>query len=191
MAKIGVKDIHVAKLLTDEVSGATYETPVKLKGAMTIGMTPNVASGSLDADDQRWESHDSLTSYEIMMNLADLSAENEALLLGRELDSNGGVISTTEDTAPEFAVMFRAEQSQRAGGGYQYRVAYRVKFRPYDENYQTKGDNVDYQTPTITGTAMARMDGVFDLKLPENETNSAVVAKFFDTVVEPNEVAGP
>lgn len=189
MAKIGVKDLHVAKVLTDEVEGATYDEIVKLAGAINVGLTPNVASGTLDADDQVWESNDSLTGYEISINVADLSAEHEALLLGREVDSNGAVVATTDDIAPEFAVMFRSEQSSRAEGRYQYRAVYRVKFRPYDESYQTKGDSIDYQTPTITGSAMARRDGTFDLKLSENEENAAVVAKFFTDVVEPNEAS--
>jgi len=186
MPRIGVSDLHVAILNedTDIIGGTiTYETPVRLAKLINIGITKTVGEAELYADDSLDEYVATQTAQEISINPKDITPEQEALLLGKRLDTNGGIVSGSDDNAPYCAVMFRSKKSD---GKYQYRVLYKVKFRPYDETYDTQSNSITFQTPTITGRSMARnTDGNFDYKLDESTTNSAVISAFFTSPVEP------
>lgn len=186
MPRIGVSDLHVAILdeKTDVEGGViTYQAPVRLAKLINIGITKTVGEAELYADDSLDEYVAQQTAQEISINPKDISTEHEALLLGKRLDSNGGIVSGSNDNAPYCAVMFRSKKSD---GTYQYRVLYKVKFRPYDETYDTQSNSITFQTPTITGRSMARnTDGNFDYKLDESVDNQAVVSTWFEAPAEP------
>lgn len=188
MPRIGVSDLHVAILQPDtDIDGGTivYDAPVRLAKLINIGITKTVGEAELYADDGLDEYVASQTAQEISINPKDISAEHEALLLGKRLDSDGGVVTGSDDNAPYCAVMFRSKKSD---GSYQYRVMYKVKFRPFDETFDTQSNNITFQTPTITGRSMARnTDGVFDYKLDSKAANDAITKAWFTTPVEPKE----
>jgi len=184
MPRIGVSDLHVAELLTDEEGTTTYDEPVRLAKLINIGITKTVAEAELYADDSLDEYSAEMTGQEISINPKDISNEHEALLLGKETDANGGVVDGSNDSAPYFAVMFR---SRKSDGTYQYRVLYKVRFRPFDETFDTKSESITFQTPTITGRGMKRAsDGFFGYKVDETESNSEALSTFFDTPYEPD-----
>ena len=176
-SRIGVSDLHFAVLNEDEPNGTTtYDEPVRAQGLIGITVTPTVASGELYADDQLSQTNGSLVGYEISLNPEELTLEEQAMLLGGELDANGGLLTPDGSNAPYVALMFR---SQKSDGEYQYRVIYKVKFQPYDETYATKDSSITYQTPTITGRALKRLsDGATDYK------TDAADDTFFDAVAE-------
>ena len=176
--QIGVSDLHVAKLLTDvDGTGATYDAPEKLAGVLTVGLQPQVVEGDFYADDKISESYSSISSFEITINPELLTPEQEAMLLGKELDGNDGVITTSSSSAPYFAVMFKSLKSDNT---YRSQVVYKVKFSTPEETYNTKGDSIEYQTPTINGKAIPRdADDIITYKTDE------AIATFMDAVYEP------
>ncbi len=183
MPRIGVSDLHVAELLTDEEGNVSYDAVVKLAKTINIGLTKTVAEAELYADDSLDEYAAEMTAQEISINTKDISNEHEALLLGKELDDNGGVVDGGDDHAPYFAVMFR---SRKSDGSYQYRVVYKVRFRPFDETFDTKSGSITFQTPTITGRSLKRnADGRFGYKVDESDTNRAALDGFFKSPYEP------
>lgn len=183
MSRIGVDNLHVAKIETDTPEATTYAEAVRMPKLINVGLSKAVAEAELHADDALDEYIAELTGLEISINSKDLTAEQEALLLGKKIDTNGAVVSSETDNAPYFAVMFR---SRKSDGTYQYRVLYKVRFRPYDETYDTKSDSITFQTPTITGRALKRdSDGLFDLKVDETEENKAKLATFFTEPMAP------
>lgn len=183
MSRIGVSDFHVAELLTDAPGEqTTYGEPERMPGLINVGLTKTVPEASLYTDDKLDEYVAELTGMEISVNAKELDAKQEAKLLGKEVDTHGGVVTGGNDNAPYFAVMFRSKKSD---GNYQYRVMYKVRFRPYDETYDTKGENITFQTSTITGAVLGRQfDGNFDYKLDESEENEDVIKAWFDAPVE-------
>ncbi|MDT2240909.1 hypothetical protein P7H22_11850 [Paenibacillus larvae] len=54
---IGVRNLYVAILKTDDKNGATYDKPVHLAKAVEISVKPNVSSTTFYADDQASESN--------------------------------------------------------------------------------------------------------------------------------------
>ena len=75
------------------------------------------------------------------------------MLLGHKKDSKGGITVSTEDEAPYVGVAF---ESKRSDGKIQYVVIYKVKFSPINEEFETKGENINYKTPSLVGKSIAR-----------------------------------
>ncbi|MEK4150956.1 major tail protein [Carnobacterium sp. FSL E2-0243] len=190
MAKIGVKDLF-AFPITKEEDGVlpTYGEGFRIAKAIQVTLTPQNAEGNLYADDGQDEFESSTIGYDISMNTNDLLPDSESKLLGRKIDSLGGVSVTNDDEAPYHAVGFRVARSKGVGGGYQYRILYKVRFSAFAEDYQTKGESVNFQTPTLTGKSISRdYDGLFNYKLDDDGSKPAVKAvtdTWFDEVVEP------
>lgn len=184
MPKIGFRDLYVAVMdvETDVENGTvTYQEPIKVSEAISGGFTPNVSEAVLYADDRQTDRIDSIVGYDISLETRDLSPEIEAELLGYKVDANGGVLRTSDAQAPFVALMFR---SQLANGEFEYNVLYKVKFAPVTKNNETKGENITFQTPTITGSSLPRMsDGSLDytVVLP---SDSPIANTWFESVYE-------
>lgn len=197
MAKIGVQQLWAFPIET-EVEGAlpTYGEPFRIAKAIQVDLTPNVVEGSLDGDDTQIEYETAITRYDISLNIDDLSAKVESELLGKKIDTLGGVSSGVNDEAPYFAVAFRIPRSKGVGGGFEYRILYRTRFASgYAESFQTKGENINFQTPTLTGRSLARdYDQQYNYKLTDDGTKpevKAVTAKWFEEVTEPAKEVTP
>ena len=159
MARIGVKNLTVFPLTKDDATGATYGTAVKCAPLMKVTLNPKSVEGSLHGDDAQVEGNFGLTGYDITIDTTDLTPDQYALLLGHKKDSKGGITVSTEDEAPYVGVAF---ESKRSDGKNQYTVLYKVKFSPLTEEFETKGENINYKTPSLVGKSIARSnDGKF------------------------------
>lgn len=155
MPKIGLKDLHYAKLLTDPTGGpATYDTPVKIAGAVTATITPNVNSDTFYADDGPMDTVTALGEVEVSIGVGDLPLEVEAALLGQTVDATTGTITKkSTDVAPYVAIGFK---SLKSNGKYRYVWLVKGKFREMEENFETKGETVNFQPASIVGAFVRR-----------------------------------
>ena len=72
---IGLTNLYYAKLLTDVLDGtATYDTPVRLAGAITANFSPNASNDTLFADDGPYEIASTLGAMTLELNVADIPA---------------------------------------------------------------------------------------------------------------------
>ncbi|MBF0780513.1 MULTISPECIES: major tail protein [unclassified Granulicatella] len=186
MAKrIGLQDLYAFPITKESESGVpTYGTPFRVAKAIEVNLQKNVAEAKMYADDVLDEYVSEVTGMTLTMNINELTPEIEAKLLGLTVDQLGGVSNGMDANAPYFAVVFRSKLSN---GGYQYRVLYKVRFKPTDETFKTKGENIEFQQPTITGEATVRQDlGIFDYAL-DNSTpeRKAVTEKWFTEIQVP------
>jgi len=181
MALIGVKNLHVAKVLKDTATEFKLGKPFKLASTIQISMTPKVAEATLYADDVVDEQANRLTGYDLSFNISQITAENEAKLLGRDTDENGGVSAGANDESPLWAVMFEMPISEKGGGGCQKRIIYVTKFQPYSEEFKTAGENLEFQTPTLSAKAMPRTkDNKIDYKLDIKKDAEPAIAEIGD-----------
>jgi len=156
MATIGVRDLFFAPITIDANGNEVFGKPVRLAKAITIGLSTQTAEATLYADDAIDEVEKAFVSSNLSLNINDLEPGKETLLLGQKQDTEGVVYAHGDDEAPYVAVGFRATKTR---GRFRYLWFYKVKFAIPDENYQTKGENINFQTPTIVGTAIKRDDG--------------------------------
>ncbi len=179
MATIGVKKATFFPIENDTNQGTTYKQAVKLAPLMKISLTPKTAEGTLYGDDSLVEYASEITEYDVTLDTTDLTSEQLAALLGHSLDSNGGVTVSNSDVAVYGGLAF---ESRRSDGSTQYVVLYKTKFSPVSEEYETKGENVNFKTPSLSGKAIARVsDGKLKYGMIGTTANAAVVKKWYET----------
>lgn len=154
MATIGLDKPYYAKITEDPSTGyETYGTPKVLAKAISADLSATLAEATLYADDGAAENVKEFVSGTLTLGINDLGNEVAADLLGVTVDSNGVVISTSEDTENYVAIGFRAK---RSNGKYQYYWLYKVKFGIPGSTLATKGDNITFNTPSLEGTVLRR-----------------------------------
>lgn len=181
MAQVGLKNIYVAKVLTETGTATTYDEPRKISEAITAKITPNVETATLYADDKASEVEEAFGDIDVEIGVKDLSVDDYAFLLGKTVDTNGGVLDNVNDVAPYLALGFEIPLT---GGGKRMYWYYKGKFGIPSSEHTTKQDKTEFQTPTISGKFMSRGDGNWRYRVDSNETNSTVVSAWFSAVQE-------
>ena len=153
MATIGLDKLYYAPITESAAGEETYGTPVSLAKAMTADLSVELAEATLYADDGAAEIVKEFKSGTLSLGVDDIGATTAQALTGVSVDSNGVIISASEDGGAPVAVGFRAK---KANGKYRYFWLYRVIFGIPATNLATKGDSITLSTPTIEGTVVRR-----------------------------------
>ena len=177
MATIGLRDVYYALLIEDPITGLpTYATPVKVKGAMSANMDPNTSSETLFSDDGPSDTAATLGKISLELNLADIPLPIQAVWLGHTYQ-NGILKRKGGDTPPWLAIGYRTLKSS---GAYRYTWLNKGKFSIPKEEYATKGDSIEFKTPTITG-AFAKRDCDDEWERSCDEDEVAFLPSYVDT----------
>lgn len=190
MATIGLDKLYYAKITEDKDGNETYGKPTQLAKAMTAELSVELAEATLYADDGAAEVVKEFQSGTLSLGVDDIGAQVASDLTGATIDDNFVLISTAEDGGTPVAVGFRAK---KANGKYRYFWLYRVKFGIPATNLTTKGESIEFSTPTIEGTVMRRNKpdslGKHPWKAEANEDdhdyNSEIISGWYDQVYEP------
>ena len=190
MATIGLDKLYYAPITEDANGNETYGTPAVLAKAISAELSVELNEAILYADDGAAEVVKEFKSGTLSLGIDDIGAEIASALSGATIDSNGVVVSGSDDGGTPVAVAFRARKSN---GKYRYYWLYRVKFGIPATNLQTKGDSISFQTPTIEGTIMRRNKVDFNNNHPwkAEATEGAegvddnVISTWYDAVYEP------
>lgn len=126
MATIGLDKLFYANIEEDELGYETYGEPQVLAKAMTADLTVELNEAVLYADDGAAEVVKEFKSGTLSLGVDDIGAQVAADLTGTTIDTNGVVISTSEDGGRPVAVGFRAKKSN---GKYHYFWALSSKVR--------------------------------------------------------------
>ena len=153
MATIGLDKLYYAKITEDEAGEETYETPVPLAKAMTAELSVELAEATLYADDGAAEVVKEFQSGTLTLGIDDIGVTVAQDLTGAKIDDNQVLISASEDGGAPVAIGFRAK---KANGKYRYFWLYRVKFGIPATNLTTKGESIEFSTPTIEVTVKRR-----------------------------------
>ncbi len=195
MATIGLDKLYYAPITESTKEEETYGTPVQLAKAISAGLSVELAEATLYADDGVARVIKEFNTGTLSLGVEDIGVTVAAELTGATVDQNGVLVSTSEDDGKPVAIGFRAK---KANGAYRYFWLYRVKFAVPETNLETKGESINFQTPTIEGTVMRRnkldAKGKHPWKAEVNEDDAAVLAatisSWYTTVYEPSYAAG-
>lgn len=180
--QIGLKDLYYALLTSDTAAGATYETPVVLAEAINAKITPAVSTVKLFADDVESEVINQLGSIDVELQVKDLPLSAQAALLGHSL-SGGVIVKAATDEVPYVAIGFR---SIKSNGKYRYIWMYKGKFSLQEQEYKTKGETPEFQTPSIKGTFVKRTyDEKWQAIGDEDDAEFTAASTWFDEVYPP------
>ena len=189
MSTIGLDSLYYATI-TETDGEETYGTPEALSKAIKADMSAEVAEAILYADDAAAEVVKEFKQGKISLNVQELGAAKAAALLGATVDSKGVLVSRAEDVALPVAIGFRAKKST---GDYVYYWLYRVEFAIPADSLQTKGDSINFATPTIEGTILRRNKAdtkgghPWRAKADEGDAgvDAATITSWFTQVYEP------
>ena len=190
MATIGLDKLYYAPITEDADGLETYGEPSVLAKAISAELSVELNEAILYADDGAAEVVKEFKSGTLSLGIDDLGAAAASALTGAVIDGNGVVIATSEDGGDPVAIGFRAKKSN---GRYRYFWLYKVKFGIPATNLQTKGDSINFSTPTIDGTIMRRnredLNGRHPWKAEVTEgaegVNRDVIEGWYDAVYEP------
>ena len=152
MATIGLDKLYYAKITEGDNGNETYGTPTQLAKAMTAELSVELAEATLYADDGAAEVVKEFQSGTLTLGIDDIGVQVAQDLTGAKIDDNKVLISASEDGGEPVAIGFRAKKSN---GKYRYFWLYKVKFGIPATNLTTKGESIEFSTPTIEGTVCA------------------------------------
>lgn len=172
MAKIGLK-CPVAAPITAENSGAapTYGTGFIIGRAVAANKNITSNDNPLYGDDAIAEMDTSFSNGTLELNVTDFgtdstdSLEIQASLLGHTIIEEGESPNTIKvlrkksgDIAPYLGLGYYKTKKLNGVLMYEATLFYKIQFQLPSENSNTKGENIEWQTPSITGRIMALPD---------------------------------
>ena len=117
MATIGLDKLYYSKITEDSLGNETYGEPKTLAKAMTADLSVELNEATLYADDGAAEVVKEFKAGTLSLGVDDIGAPVASDLTGSTIDSNGVVVSASEDGGDPVAVGFRAKKSN---GKYRY-----------------------------------------------------------------------
>ena len=165
MAFIGMRHVVAATIATETPGAAlTYDAGMVVGKAIQGNLTWNRNDNPLYADDADAENDNGATGGSIELVTDDLLDAVRAYLLGDEAISVGtGTSATTEyestdEPAPYVGFGYMRVRVKNGVTSYQAVWYHKAQFGETNENAQTKGQTIEWQTPTLTGRIMGVND---------------------------------
>jgi phi13 family phage major tail protein len=167
--QIGLSDLYYALLETDVVgSEPIYQAPVRLPGIITANINPNGSSETLFAENGPFETASTLGKIGLELNAADIPLDTQAVWLGHTKE--GGILKRKgADVPPWLAIGFK---SLKSNGKFRFTWLAKGKFALPEQNNETKGDSINFQTPTMQGSFVQRdCDGEWERHCDEDDVD--------------------
>ena len=162
MPYIGMRHVVVAKVASHTAgSEPTYTAGMVMGKAITGNLTINRNNNPLYADDVISEDDNGITSMDLELGLDDLLEDVQdyiGLLEKKTTGTGTAAVDTYYDTdAAAYDVGVGYIRVRRKNGVTKYQAlwVYDTLFSITSENAQTKGEQIEWQTPTATGRCKA------------------------------------
>ena len=188
MASIELKNFKYAKLNED---GKTYGEIKTLAGAIESKVTLDLSEASLYADDTLKEQISLFKSGTLTAGIDDDDDSVFAELLGKTVDEETGVVTSNSEDTPIY-VGFGHIVSKIVNGEKKYKVEFfpKVKFKPFIPDSKTKGDSLEFTTPSVEATIFENDNGDWEkhsVCSTESEANTLLESFFVQSKNSNNE----
>lgn len=193
--RIGCDNLVYAALTADDgIADPSYGEVKPAPGVMSLNINPNASQGTIFYDDGPGESATTLGNIEVEIQKNELTTEQKADLLGHTIDTKGAIVYGANDTPPWVAIGYRTLKSN---GKYRYVWLYKGKFLEPEDNSETKGDSINFQSETIVGQFVKvekkyRMGGKdiqpwkYEIDAEHAESDESLMASWFEDVQLPS-----
>lgn len=190
---IGLDNVVIAELLSDDVNGVTYDTPIALKGAVNASVNPNSDVAVDYADNGPFFVMNNRGNTELTLELTNVDPAVRAKMLGQKR-SGGITVETPMDSSPYFAMGFRVWVGGTDENGnkiYEYMWLAKGKFSVPESGAETKKESVSFQHKSMTAQFVATIfvpngqdSGTICTHCRSDvDTSSAVIANWFNAPV--------
>lgn len=172
MANFGLSKPWIAKYS----SAGKYTDAFQCGKAVSTAVTPNTVSASLYGDNQQVEQVVEFTNATVTLGVTSLPSEAGPMLFGHKADTAGVETSNTGDSGSYVGYGFVVASMDNGTKKYQACILHKVKFTEGEESYQTKGDQITFATPSLSGTAYGDDNGDWRTKSALFDTEAAADA---------------
>lgn len=190
MAFIGMRHV-VAAPLTAHTAGTepTYGTGFVVGMAISANLTINRNNNPLYADDVIAEDDNGITGMEVEIGVDDLTDEVESDMgIAEKVTTGSGTSEVTtyydsDKPSKDLGVGYIRVRRKNGATTYQAIWIYKAKFNKTSEAAQTKGESIEWQTPTVTGRCVAlNTTGSGELRFRKRQTfeTEAAAATWLD-----------
>lgn len=153
MAYVGLRKPIIAQLKSD----GTYDDPFAFGKAIGLQVTPNYAEGSLYADDGQAEYDKEFSYAEITLNTSTIPIIAHEKMFGHTVTEKN-VKFKGDDQNNDVGVGWISVEKVNGVRSFIGNFLNKVKFSEPSEDYATRGESIEYKTPSITGRA-STVDG--------------------------------
>lgn len=160
--KIGFSNPWMAKL---DVEAGTYSEGFKCGGAVSGSIKPNYTSVKGFADNKLWESSNGFSDADVQLVVSEIPAVAANVCFGHTVDEDGKVHFNINDQANWVGLGAIEEKVESGVHAFTATFVPRVMFAETGHNYQTKGENIAFQTETIEGSASADKNGDWQITM--------------------------
>ena len=153
----GILDLYYALMTTEATSTAApvYEEPRVLAKSIEVTITPTYREGKLHASNATVRNQKRIDTYTVSLNVDKVPYNVTSEILGRSVDGNGVQIIKGGNTPPNLALGFACTLDD---GSKELWWLYKGTFSEITKSASTEADAIEYQTPTIEGTFVRRMN---------------------------------
>lgn len=159
MAFYGLAKPIIAKL-DESTTPPKYTDGFVCGKAMAVDIDPQYAENSLYGDNSTAEYDKEFTAANITLGTTTLPVEASSTMFGHTVDAEKKTVTAkASDQSNYVGTGFYANEKV---DGVPKAVAvwiYKAKYSEGKTSYKTKGNNIEYQTPSITGQAVALATG--------------------------------
>lgn len=153
----GILDLYYATMTTEDTSSAApvYDTPKVLAKSIEVTITPTYREGKLHASNATVRNQKRIDTYTVSLHVDKVPYDVTSEILGRSVDGNGVQIIKGGNTPPNLALGFACTLDD---GSKELWWLYKGTFSEISKSASTEADAIEYQTPTIEGTFVRRMN---------------------------------
>lgn len=163
MANFGLSKPWIAEL---NAENDTYSNGFKCGSAMSTSVTPNFNEASLYADNQQKEYVKEFKNATVAVGVDRIPIKAAPILFGHTVAEDDEETSKSEDSSHYVGYGFITAEQVDGVKKYRACVLLKVKFAEGEESFTTKGDNIVFSTPTLSGIAIANNSGEWRKKSP-------------------------
>ena len=159
MALIGLTNFWYSKLTEAADGTPSFDGAHSFGKAVSCSVSITNNSAELYADDALAESDTSFQSGTVTLGVDDDREATFADILGHSITEEGEVTYNTTDVAPWIALARIVTKMVNNVTLYKVKVLYKVKFAEPSEDENTKGESVEFATPSIEGKIATLANG--------------------------------
>lgn len=150
MAFIGLMNPYIARLVDEATQ--EYADFFMCGEAISVSVTPNYNEAKLYSNNQLKEYVKEFKDGSMSLGTDHLPIQASSVCFGHEVsDDDREIVYKTNDSANYVGVGFFADQIIDGKRSYVATIVYKVKFGEAANEYTTKGESIEFKTPSIDG----------------------------------------
>lgn len=150
MANFGLSCPIIAEL---NVNTGKYSNLFRCGKAVNTSVVPNYATGTLYADNGKAEDVKEFKDATVNLEVDSMPIKAAEVLFGHKVEEDGTITDRASDEGKYVGYGFIAREMHEGKKLHRGCILLKTKFQEGEESFTTKGDNITFGTPKLSGAA--------------------------------------